>query len=77
MPKHGDCKHFLPETTNVAASEGMCEAKRDEDGLPEFVNMYDDIGDCELYEPAERIRTNSSEFTWDKNVRAARGFDEK
>ena len=77
MPKHGDCKFFIPETTNAAASEGLCDVRRDEEDLPMFVNMYDDIEGCELYEAAERIRTNASEFTWDKNIRVARGFEEK
>lgn len=77
MPRHGDCKHFIPDTANMAASEGMCMEMADADGMPKIVNVYDDINNCEKYEAAERIKTNTSEFTWDKDVRAVRGFDEK
>jgi hypothetical protein len=77
MPRHGDCKHFIPDTANMAASEGMCMEIAGDDGMPEIVNVFEDIKKCEKYEVAERIKTNTSEFTWDKNVRATRGFDEK
>jgi hypothetical protein len=77
MPRHGDCKHFIPDTANMAASEGMCMEIAGDDGMPEIVNVFEDIKNCKKYEVAERIKTNTSEFTWDKNVRATRGFDEK
>ncbi len=77
MPRHGDCKHFIPDTANMAASEGMCMEVAGDDGMPEIVNVYEDIKNCKKYEVATRIKTNTSEFTWDKDVRAVRGFDEK
>ncbi len=77
MPRHGDCKHFIPDTANMAASEGMCMEMADEDGMPAIVNIFDDATDCKKFEEAKRIKTNTSEFTWDKDVRAVRGFTEK
>ncbi len=77
MARHGDCKHFIPDTANMAASEGMCMEMADEDGMPAIVNVFEDIKGCEKYDEATRIKTDTSEFTWDKDVRAVRGFEEK
>jgi len=77
MPRHGDCKHFVPEGANSASSEGMCLAHMDEEGMPQIVNIFKDVDNCKEYEPAERIRTDHAEFLNISSVRAARGFDEK
>ena len=77
MPRHGDCKHFLPDRTNAAAEEGVCLAILDEESMPLIVNVYGDIEGCDKFEALERVRTDHSQFSWQSDVRAGRGFDEK
>ena len=40
-------------------------------------DIYMDAAKCPKFAALGRIRTNVSEFTWDPNLRMARGFDEK
>ncbi len=77
MPRHGDCKHYVPEGANMCASEGLCMAHMDEMGMPDIVNLYDDIGDCKDYEALERVRTDHAEFAYGLDVRGVKGFEEK
>jgi hypothetical protein len=74
----GDCKNFIVDCANSAASEGICNVFLDDEGMPMIVNVYDTkAGKCEKFEAQERIRTDHSEFTWEPTQRAMRGFDEK
>ncbi|MDY6934118.1 MAG: hypothetical protein SVZ03_07835 [Spirochaetota bacterium] len=77
MPRCGDCKNFIPQAANSAASIGMCKGILDEDGLGQEVNIYAEVGDCPKFEEEDRIRTNVSEFGFGQKIRMARGFDEK
>lgn len=74
----GDCKHFIVDCANAAASEGICNAVLDDEGMPAIADAYSTKGEiCENFEAMDRIRTDQSEFTWDPTQRAMRGFDEK
>jgi hypothetical protein len=49
-----------------------------EDGLSIETDLYSEIAEkCVYFEELDRVRTNTSEFTWDPQLRSARGFDEK
>ena len=77
MVRCGDCADFLVQSANSAANTGFCKAFLDEDGLGTETDIYMDAGKCPKFVALERVRTNVSEFTWDPNLRMARGFDEK
>jgi hypothetical protein len=77
MVRCGDCSNFLVQSANSAANIGFCKAFLDEDGLGTEKDIYLDAGKCPKFVVLERVRTNVSEFTWDPNLRMARGFDEK
>lgn len=49
-----------------------------EDGVAFDVSAYDErAGKCPGFKEIERVRTASDEFTYDTQLRAMRGFDEK
>lgn len=73
----GDCKNFIPSSSNHAAEDGVCNAYIEEDGLGKEVTLYMNASKCQNFLELERVRTNVSEFMWDQNLRMARGFDEK
>ena len=74
----GDCRFFIVDGANSAATEGVCNAIIDGEGMPAIVEVYDTKADnCKKFEEQERIRTDHSEFTWEPTQRAMRGFDEK
>ncbi|KFD41781.1 hypothetical protein HY02_05565 [Peptococcaceae bacterium SCADC1_2_3] len=75
----GDCKKFLPQNTNSAANDSFCLAEElMVDGLSKETDLYSEIAEkCVYFEELDRVRTNTSEFTWDPQLRSARGFDEK
>jgi hypothetical protein len=51
----------------------------DEDGIGKPVNVFEDAEKCEGFdfEGTTRIRTDSTEFTYDRSFRPQRGFEEK
>ena len=77
MRRCGDCKHFVVDGANSAASEGVCMAKIGDDFMPEIADVYNNADKCEKFEELERVRTDHSEFTWEPGQRAMAGFDEK
>ncbi|RJQ26005.1 MAG: hypothetical protein C4589_10360 [Peptococcaceae bacterium] len=77
MPRCGDCKNIIIQSSNSAAREGYCNAQLDECGLGKEVTIYLDAGKCPYFVAQERIRTEVSEFMWDQSLRVARGFEEK
>ena len=49
-----------------------------EDGVAIMVSAYDErAGKCPGFKEAERMRTDSDEFSYDPSLRSMRGFDEK
>ena len=78
MPVCGHCESFQPAGASLAANTGLCHAFLDEDGLPKMADLYADASECPKFTPLDRIRTKTSEFmSTDRNLRIARGFDEK
>ena len=74
----GDCKGFIVDGANSAASEGICNLIIDDEGMPMIADVYDTRAEtCEKFTEQDRIRTDHSEFTWEPTQRAMRGFDEK
>ena len=77
MARCGDCKNFIPQMVNSAASMGVCKGILDDDGLGKEVDIYGDINNCPKFEEIDRVRTNVSEFMNSPNLRMGKGFDEK
>jgi len=74
----GDCKNFIVDGANSAATEGICNAFIDDEGMPAIADVYDKKAEkCERFTEQDRIRTDHSEFTWEPTQRAMKGFDEK
>jgi len=77
MPKCGECRMYFPPGASPAANSGFCGGILDEDDLPTPTDLYADASECSKFVAMERIRTNTSEFMADPNLRIARGFEEK
>jgi len=73
----GDCKHFVVDGVASASSEGVCLAHIGDDDMPDVANVYADATNCKEFEELKRVHTDHSEFTWQKDQRAMRGFTEK
>ena len=73
----GDCKNFLNQSNNSAAEDGYCMSQIQDDGLGLEVSVYAEFpAKCKFFEQIDRLRTDTSEFSWDPSLRTARGFDE-
>lgn len=79
MKRCGDCKNFLPNSSDMGADEGYCTAILDEEEIGKVVNIYDDATECHAFDfvEASRVRTDHSEFMYDPLLRPQREFDEK
>ena len=79
MSRCGDCGNFMPASADGGADNGYCTAKQDEDGIGEVVSIYNDASGCDIFdgESVSRIRTDTTEFTYDASFRPQRGFEEK
>lgn len=75
----GDCSKYLPSGADMGSGDGYCTMELDEDGIGKPVNVFEDAEKCEGFdsEATTRIRTDSTEFTYDRSFRPQRGFEEK
>jgi len=77
MARCGDCEYFIVQSVNLGAQYGFCNAFIQDDGMGKEANLYDNADKCSKFKELSRVRTDTSEFTYDPLLRAPVSFEEK
>jgi len=77
MRRCGDCENFIIQGGYLGSEHGFCNAFIQDDGMGKEANLYDGADKCSKFKELSRVRTDTSEFTYDPLLRAPASFEEK